>query len=126
MELPEDVRDLEVVGVGGQVARLDHVHPGFAVFDQTIAKRLAGRVSGADHPLDSLGFQEILQNVPAQLVGELESLDQALLFEFGEGRVRANATARSNTSSALPKFEKRCFHRTASSIARASSSTSVS
>lgn len=73
-----------VVGARGEVARLDHVHPGFAIVDQGVLEGFAGRILRTDQADDALPMQIVLEDVPRQLVCELEPLNQTLLFELGE------------------------------------------
>jgi hypothetical protein len=67
--------------VTGLVAALDHIHPDLALGDKAILESLARGSFGPDHSLDTLAFEVIFEHVPSQLVGELERLDQPLLFQ---------------------------------------------
>ena len=71
----DGIGDLGVIGVRRQVARLDHLHPSLAVFNQRLLKRLPGRTPRADEADMTFGFKVVFEDVPPELVGELESLD---------------------------------------------------
>jgi hypothetical protein len=75
------VRRFLIVSVTGLVAALGHIHPDFTIGNEAILESLTGGPSGPDDALDTLAFEVILEHVPSQLMGELESLNQPLLFE---------------------------------------------
>ena len=78
-----------VVGVRCLVAALEHLHPPLAIVDQVSSKSFAGRVTGTRDRGISLIFEVILHDVPGQLMGELEGLDQPQLFDLRQGPLPA-------------------------------------
>ncbi len=62
----------------------DHVHPGFTVRDQTVPEGSPCCVFRANQTHNPLFRQIVLQDVPGQFMGELETLDQTLALEIGQ------------------------------------------
>lgn len=71
-----------VIGAAGKSAAADHVHPCFAVFNQTAFEGQPKRVAAAMNLGFSLRFQVVFQCVPRQFVGIFKRLDQALFLQF--------------------------------------------
>jgi len=71
-----------IVGMGGQVTALNHVHPCFPVSDQACFESFPRGVFGTIQIADAAAFQKIFQRVPRQFVGVFDGLDQSLFFEF--------------------------------------------
>lgn len=88
-----------VVGVGGEVSGLDHLHPGFAIINQPALEGGTGRVAGADQADNALILQVVLKDIPGQFVGVFKALNGALLFQFGKG-------ARAGQIDRLLEFQK--------------------
>jgi hypothetical protein len=72
--------------VAGEIAVLDHLHPGFAVLDQSKPEGLSQGVAGAKQRCIPLAAQQIAQRVPSQLEGVFKRFDQSLLLAFIELR----------------------------------------
>lgn len=89
-EIPRDVvprdfvRDFPLIGIQRLVVAPDHLHPAFAVLDQAFLERLAHRVARSRNAGVALIREVILHHIPGQFMGELERLDQSLLFKPGE------------------------------------------
>lgn len=73
--------DLFVIGVRGQVAAFNHIHPDMTLFDEPELERLVRGVFGAINFGVSPVFQEIAQRFPGQFVGVFKGLNQSLLFQ---------------------------------------------
>jgi len=68
--------------VTAAIAGLNHRHPFVTVDDQSLGKTLASGVFGSVKRAIAARFQEILERVPRQFMGELKGLDQPLLFQI--------------------------------------------
>lgn len=75
------IRHVLVVGVRCSVAALDGFHPAFAVLNQALLERFADGVTRASDARVALVDEVVFHHVPGQFVGELEGLDEALLFQ---------------------------------------------
>ena len=72
--------------MAGEIAAADHRHPGvLAASRQQLAHhRFTHSIAGATDAAHPLINQVILEQLPAEFVGELKSLDQALFLQFAE------------------------------------------
>ena len=74
-----------IVGVAGQVAVLNHQHPGFTILDQAQPKGFPQGVPRTQEGGIALAEQEIAQAAPGQFKGGFERLNQSLLLAIIEG-----------------------------------------
>lgn len=68
----------------GLVSAPDHVHPDLAILDETHPKSLAGSVPRTGNLETPLVVEPVFHEIPGQLVGELESLDEPLTLQIAQ------------------------------------------
>lgn len=68
----------------GEVAVLNHQHPGLAIADQPQLKGFPQGVTGAQQIGIALAAQQIAKGVPTQFKGVFEGFDQTLLLTLVE------------------------------------------
>ena len=103
--------DFDVVGVREEIAMQHHVDPNLRIVEKAGSEHLLDDVPGRHGLHHHAGLlQVILDGLPGQLKGDLESLDGAFFLQSRKGVNLALANF-ANRPNARSKLSKRCFQR---------------